>query len=375
MGGETDAIQARDDYGGSTVKHLPKMKTVEISETQHAWCGLWLEAYEQYHAVHEMDLEDEALPESVDSPITPLRREPYSLDEVTVGQIRMLSPSLTPEASEPVFVAVIGQQGGEFLVTPYSRFPVPAFLSELCMECDEDELATLCIWNTHSLKAESLEKSWVVDALAADECRAALSVFESYLFGDPVPEALKNRIGAPILYSDDPRIPYQDEEIHRCQGLGRLQALADEAEAKEEAIWLDNLVREAEKIIMFPQLQDELLAAASEGEIKHHVLVYQSASDASPGKTSATCDMPFVIQPGQEEAPMAQWVLDGEDQQLAGARALWMLRESRLVFGLGFVDESGHVLDMEEIRNEKLQKPITHEDDILICIFLENSPR
>ncbi len=356
------------------MKHLPKIKTIEISETQQAWCGLWLQAYEIDQEVNEAEVEESEMPDRDEAPATALQVAPYAAEPVTVGQIRMMAGSLTPEAEAPVYVAIIGERDGEFLVTPYSRFSVPAFMSELYMGWDEDELATLCIWNTHTLRPESLSASWVVDTLSASESEAALSAFQTFLFGEPLPDALKNRIGAPILYPDDPRIGYQSEETRRCQGLGRLQALEDEAEEREEAKWLVELVRDAETIIAFPVPKLQLLAAAgAEGEVKHHALIYQNASDPHPRESFATSDMSFEIKAGQEEIPLAQWELAEESPELAGARVLWMLRKTRKVFAMGLVDESGSVLDVEELRTDEIQKPITEEDDILICIFAGGS--
>lgn len=359
---------------------LPKLKPIEIPEAQQLSLGAWLTCYEIHQELSEGDAEEtfaDLIPETADSPLLSLQISPFALSPLSVGQIRLLSSKLVPEAEEPVFVAVIRQWEEEdsFLITPFSRYPFPAFTSELLTGKEEDELATLCVWNSVTLSSQSLQQSWMAGELSEEEVQDANQVFDWFLFGASLPESLNNRIGAPILYPDDPRIPYQSEQYQRCAGLVRLQqeeiAAEEQEKHEEDPLWIQSLIRQAENIINFPEPQRELMAAASPEETWHPLFVYRTVKDDEPLENKACADEPFQLEPGSSDVPEVQWLLTEAHPEWAEATVLLLNRQTKKVVARGGVDGSGQVINLIETYPDKITELLTEESDLLLCLYLD----
>ena len=148
------------------------------------------------------------------------------------GDIRLLSSSLTPSASRPVYVAVFRdwqddeESGSWKLIAPFGPYTEPATRTELFFSERQPSLQVLSLWNTHSVPVELLDRSWLVDRLTDEELQDAWGVFRYSIAGVPLPEGLLDRVGSPIRDPRDPRHDYQFEEISH---LSRVANLAQES--------------------------------------------------------------------------------------------------------------------------------------------------
>ncbi|MCQ2378204.1 MAG: hypothetical protein MJ016_03205, partial [Victivallaceae bacterium] len=122
--------------------------------------------------------------------------------DIKVGDIRVLS-----QTAETQYVVVLERRDWNYLVVPFSPFSEPATDGELKLNWVGGlYLEVAQVWNARTINFLQLAKSWFVAELperVMDEIRA---VRANYLLGDPLPENLLDRIGAPIFASDDPRI-------------------------------------------------------------------------------------------------------------------------------------------------------------------------
>jgi len=144
---------------------------------------------------------------------TDLGIEPYD-KQVTVGEVRLLSPCVVPETSRPVYVAVLSDwEAGMKLIAPYGRFSNPGSTGELLTGRTHHPLRVLCLWNCVSVPDEAIASGWKVDDLNAKEIEEAWAAFIHVLTGRPLPPTLIERIGPPICNSADPRCQYQQEEL------------------------------------------------------------------------------------------------------------------------------------------------------------------
>jgi len=144
---------------------------------------------------------------------------------IAVGQVRLLSPELTPDTDRPVFVAVFGDwDEGEVLMAPFSPFSVPATAGEWLTGRTTPVLRVLEIWNARSVPDAALEKSWLVDDFADAECKTAWHIFEHEALGKALAVDLEQQVGPPLVHPDDPRRQYLDEEFAR---LAKFQSIAE----------------------------------------------------------------------------------------------------------------------------------------------------
>lgn len=133
---------------------------------------------------------------------------------VAVGQVRLLSPELTPDTDRPVFVAVFGDWAeGEVLMAPFSPFSIPATPGEWLTGRTTPVLQVLQVWNARSVPSASLAESWHVDDFTRQECKNAWLVFEHEAFGKALASELEQQVGPPLIHPDDPRRTYQDDEV------------------------------------------------------------------------------------------------------------------------------------------------------------------
>jgi len=155
-------------------------------------------------------------------PSTPWRAAVSPLHDPfpAVGHIRMLSSPCGGNIGEPLYMAVISDwTDGLVIAAPFSSYQAPANTGELQTGRAEPALAVLCPWSAVSVSPFFLARSWYIDELGEELTSAAWQVFRHMATGEPLPEALLARIGAPIIHPLDPRIRYQKQIAARMTPL------------------------------------------------------------------------------------------------------------------------------------------------------------
>lgn len=136
------------------------------------------------------------------------------------GEIRLLSHSLTPAVSYPVYVSVVRDwDEGWKLIAPFSPFALPATPGELLFEGREAPLKVLSLWNSCTVPPAALERSWFAGNLSAGELEEAWAVFRYETTGIDLPASLTRRVGPPIFNPRDPRLIYQKEQVGALREL------------------------------------------------------------------------------------------------------------------------------------------------------------
>ena len=153
------------------------------------------------------------------------------------GEIRLLSSLLLPACPRPLYAAVLAEwEQGLWLVSPYGRFSEPATPGELRTGRAAAALGVLCLWNTHSVPADVLQRSWLVEQMSRPELDDSWRVFQHALTGKELPASLHERVGPPILRNDDPRIEYQEQEAGFLEPLkARAMEWAERLQAPERS--------------------------------------------------------------------------------------------------------------------------------------------
>jgi hypothetical protein len=133
---------------------------------------------------------------------------------------------LTADDSLPLYVAVLSDwEGGLLLVAPFSPFSSPASRGELQSGRAEPLLSVLCPWCAVSVSPFLLARSRYQDMMDKELMMAAWEVFRHAATGSPVPKALEDRVGAPIVHPLDPRIRYQRQLSNRMALVARRTAV------------------------------------------------------------------------------------------------------------------------------------------------------
>lgn len=262
----------------------------------------------------------------------------YDFD-VAVGEIRLLSPRLSPVSERPIYVAVFrAWADGRVLISPFGPYSIAATRTELEFQARMHPLRVTCPWNALTVHPFSLSESWKIDVLSSDEMEDIWHVFRYSATGHPLPEYLDSRVGCPIRRPYDPRIAYQNEEA------GMLQLLAEinrPQEVPEEDPLLENCVPIAE--IPLTQLLPEALPLAaltrvpgsSKGEeyqiagIHSHICLYRTSLLSEvllvvyepDGELSRQLDFSAVCGPGNARLAtihdgMARWRADRVEESV-----------------------------------------------------------
>lgn len=137
------------------------------------------------------------------------------------GQIRQLNPDLKPGWSRTLIVLVLSvdEATQQALVAPFGQFAQPAFDGELATDLQDESLAVLCVWNATYVPLSSLWRSWWLMDAFDDLLQGARLLHAARNRQEPVPEALQDRIGLPIIHPLDPRHDYLDLEAGLLEDL------------------------------------------------------------------------------------------------------------------------------------------------------------
>lgn len=237
---------------------------------------------------------------------------PFNAD-VQVGDVRLLSPNLLPEANRPVYVAVLSDwDDGRWLVAPFSAFTVPATRGELTMLVTDHPLKTLCLWNARDISHRVLSQSWIVERMSDMEREAAWSVFRHVAIGSELTKSMWARVGAPVFHQDDPRREYQRDESRMLATLidwwEREESDTEEPSAGVAEVFGFSVYR--------PCFEpwEEPLAAADSGEEMTHCISLLEGGDVGrgtkpiPHQKHHAKNLAFdPIQPGQNKGLCCEW--------------------------------------------------------------------
>lgn len=193
--------------------------------------ALWLRYWREEVTLAEADDLPKLLPAEIPAP--PLPRDVHAFDSFGLweGDIRLLNPWLVRDVRRPLYFAILREWlDGLWLIAPFARFPEPATVGEWDtgrgkIDPRQDPLAVLCLWNAHTVPAETLQQSWFIDCLDAGELEKAWNVFRHVITGKSLPEELLQHVGPPLFHPADPRNEYLTEE---AAGMSPLQKLAEE---------------------------------------------------------------------------------------------------------------------------------------------------
>lgn len=137
------------------------------------------------------------------------------------GQIRQLNPGLKSTWTRTVIVLVINvdETGQQALVAPFSQFDQPAFDGELATGLNDESLAVLCLWNSTRVPLAALRRSWWLMDSFDDLLTDAEAFHTARNKREPLPPALKDKLGPPIIHPLDPRHDYLDVEAGLLEDL------------------------------------------------------------------------------------------------------------------------------------------------------------
>jgi len=133
---------------------------------------------------------------------------------VSVGEVRLLSPKITPHIERPVYIAVFRQwDERHVLIAPFSPYLIPATTTELLFAHRHATLRVLCLWNVVTVRPKDLARSWYIDRLSDDDLSDGWHVFRHAITGSSLREEMIARVGAAIRHASDLRIAYQEDEV------------------------------------------------------------------------------------------------------------------------------------------------------------------
>ena len=159
-------------------------------------------------------------------------------DSPRMGQVRLLVPSPGRADRRPVYVAVISEISGSFLVAPFGRFSEPCLPGELCTDIDSPALRVLCVWNAVRIASALLARSWHASDMPNELLRDTSALHDALEEGKPVPGHLMSRVGPPSWHPADPRRLYEAEESVLSQAIARGDGSATFSYPTDSSPWL-----------------------------------------------------------------------------------------------------------------------------------------
>jgi hypothetical protein len=137
------------------------------------------------------------------------------------GQVRQLNPELKSTWTRPVQVLIltVEPERHRALVTPFGPLHEPAFEAELATGIDDESLAVLCLWNATWMQLPCLAHSWWLMDCFDDLLRDTSLLRQALARKEPIPPALQDRIGLPLIHPHDPRHAYVDAEEDLLEDL------------------------------------------------------------------------------------------------------------------------------------------------------------
>lgn len=195
------------------MKKLPEIKTIPVSEERKRRLLRWF-------AMRKIENDIASVASDMDEQYDPRVRIPKGKslvrpfdNFVEVGQIRLMNPMYVPTLNRPLYYAVLKEWHDDYmLIAPFSTFSEPATTGEMLTGIKHFSLSVLQLWNARTVPLHLIESGWLVSKLDENVLQDALSLFSHICGGESIAADLREKIGLPILHSDDPRIEYQSEE-------------------------------------------------------------------------------------------------------------------------------------------------------------------
>lgn len=136
------------------------------------------------------------------------------LEEVKIGEVRLMAPHLSPEGQRSLHVLVVANWTDDWkLIIPFSPFSTPATDKELRTKLEDPNFSVLQVWNARTMPSSVIAESWTAFNVEDELLDEAYAAFQCATFGAAIPLKLESRIGTPINQANDPRLEYQREEI------------------------------------------------------------------------------------------------------------------------------------------------------------------
>jgi hypothetical protein len=132
--------------------------------------------------------------------------------QVSAGDVLHLSPEVTDEDVDSVFVLVTEVRDGAALLTAFSSLGVPAAGDELLTGFEEEGVRVLSLWNAYWVPLVLTRQGWPVQIDTKSLMVDLASYRESILAGLGIPDRLLQRVGPPLDHPDDPRWAYYVRE-------------------------------------------------------------------------------------------------------------------------------------------------------------------
>lgn len=299
-----------------------KFRTVPAAQRAHAaaWMQEWTIDQKLDAALKTDSMPSEAhpLPESPSSP-WPRPANPLQESFPAPGQIRLLPPFLVSRTREPLYVAILSEwEDNLLLAAPFSGFLHPATRGEWLTGRPEPPLAVLCPWCAVSVSPVILVDSWHIDNLTKEQREAAWEVFRYSATGAPLPEALQDRVGAPIIHPLDPRIRYQ-RRLSAClsplvKRTAQLFTAIEEDPVFEQARRQMRMAAQDRRLPAVPLLIQELtgehftLHAAGEGGLLDPFHALPDSPDNARGRMALRLADDYGDKPRPERGDLASLV-------------------------------------------------------------------
>lgn len=197
------------------MKKLRSLQWIEPSARQRKRLADWLRAWELDRRLSSVQFGFEAKRPAAQGPVGEIASKIAAFDDAPLnrGEIRLISGLLLPVCPRPLYAAVLAEwEQGLWLIAPFGRFSEPATPGELLTNREAAALRVLCLWNTHSVPADVLQRSWLVEQMSSEELADSWCVFQHALTGKELPASLQDRVGPAIFRNEDPRIEYQEQE-------------------------------------------------------------------------------------------------------------------------------------------------------------------
>ncbi len=159
--------------------------------------------------------------------------EPAAFDKaIEVGDIRLLSGSMTVDPVRLAYVGVLEVDGLYALVAPFSSYQHPASKGEWLTGIDATPLRVMQLWNAQPMPVALLARSWKVENFTESELANARELYRHTVAGTWPPADLREMIGLAIHSPDDVRVDYQEEELEMFTPIRaevfRLQQMLEE---------------------------------------------------------------------------------------------------------------------------------------------------
>ncbi len=236
---------------------------------------------------------------------------PFSAD-LAAGQIRLLS-----QAEEITYVVLLRRwEEDSFVVMPFSHYDHPATNEEFKTDFDGGLfMRVLQVWNTRTLQDESLQKSWLIGVLPAEDVTDAWHAWEAMLGGKGLAERLLLKTGLPIYHADDPRLEYKQESL---ANFARLDA-EDMNRVMQQPVFAFNLWSMPEKIALAAGNQAEMQVVPMSIESRPEQLLFIYNPETGQLMVSS------LDQYGEDSETFEGWELQTED-----GTSLGKIRQARL---------------------------------------------